>query len=151
MMENNEEEKDDDNYPMFHEYGDTETGEAKDQEASDEPADDLGRAIADAKRDYETEKERSKFEKMLEDRKKLLYPNCKDGLGSTVELLQWKADNGVTDKGFEKLLKILKKELPKGNELPADTYEPKKVVCPLGLDMQKIHACINDCILYHGE
>ena len=31
------------------------------------------------------------------------------------------------------------------------TYEAKKVVCPLGLEVQKIHACINDCILYRGE
>ena len=34
MMEDNEEE-DDDNYPMFPEYGDTATGEAEDGEASD--------------------------------------------------------------------------------------------------------------------
>ena len=128
--------------------------EGGEERASDEPADDLGRVIADAKRDCETEKEKLKLEQMLEDHKKLLYPNCEDGqkkLGTTLELLQWKAENGVSDKGFEKLLKIMKKKLPKDNELPASTYEAKKVVCPLGLDVQKIHACINDCILYRGE
>ena len=57
----------------------------------------------------------------------------------------------MTDSGFEKLLKIIKKQLPRGNELSASTYEDKKVVCPLGLDVQTIHACINDCILYRGE
>ncbi|KAK1697006.1 hypothetical protein QYE76_013703 [Lolium multiflorum] len=34
---------------------------------------------------------------MLEDHKTLLYPNCEDGqkkLGTTLELLQWKAENG---------------------------------------------------------
>ena len=41
--------------------------------------------------------------------------------------------------------------LPEGNELPSTTYEAKKMVCPLGLDVQKIHACPNDCILYRGE
>ena len=41
--------------------------------------------------------------------------------------------------------------LPKDNELPATTYEPKQLVCPLGLEVQKIHACPNDCILYRGE
>jgi len=41
--------------------------------------------------------------------------------------------------------------LPEGNELPSTTYEAKKVVCPLGLEVQKIHACPNDCILYRGE
>ena len=91
---------------------------------------------------------------MLEDHKKKLYPNCEDGntkLGTTLELLQWKTENGIRDKAFEKLLKILKKKFPKDNELPDSTYEAKKVICPLGLDVQKIHACINDCILYRGD
>ena len=57
----------------------------------------------------------------------------------------------LSDKGFEKLLKIIKKMLPRDNVLPPSTYEAKKVVCPLGLEVQKIHACINDCILYRGE
>ena len=106
------------------------------------------------KKDSETEKERLKFEQMLDDHKKLLYPNCEDGhkkLGSTLELLQWKAEIGCTDLGFEKLLTIMKKLLPKNNELPTSTYEAKKVVCPLGLEVLKIHACPNDCILYRDE
>jgi hypothetical protein len=49
------------------------------------------------------------------------------------------------------LLKIVKKMLPKDNEWPASTYEAKKIVCPLGLEVQKIHACPKDCILYYGE
>ena len=35
--------------------------------------------------------------------------------------------------------------------MPETTYEAKKVVCPLGLEAQNIHACLNDCILYQGE
>jgi hypothetical protein len=83
-----------------------------------------------------------------------LYLNCEDGntkLGTTLELLQWKAETSLSDKGFVKLLKIMKKKLPKDNELPDSTYEAKKVLCPLGLEVQKIHACINDCILCRGE
>lgn len=45
----------------------------------------------------------------------------------------------------------MKPKFPKDNELPETTYETKKAICPLGLDVQKIHACINDCILYLGE
>jgi hypothetical protein len=41
--------------------------------------------------------------------------------------------------------------LPEGNELPSTTYEAKKVVCPLGSEVRKIHACPNDCILYRGD
>jgi hypothetical protein len=91
---------------------------------------------------------------MLEDHKKLLYPSVQDGqkkLGTTLELLKWKAQNGVSDKAFGQLLKIQKKILPNPNELPTTTYKAKQVVCPLGLDIQKIHACLNDCILYRGK
>ena len=66
----------------------------------------------DSQRDCETLKESRKFEKMLEDHKKLLYPDCKQvlkKLGTTLEILQWKTANGVTDKGFEELLGIIKK------------------------------------------
>ena len=46
---------------------------------------------------------------------------------------------------------LLKKMLPKDNELPATTYEAKQLICPLRLEVQKIHACPNDCILYRGD
>ena len=65
---------------------------------------------------------------MLEDHKKLLYPTCKEGqkkLHTTLELLQWKAKNGVSDMGFGELLNITKKMFPKDNELPATTYKAK--------------------------
>ena len=39
----------------------------------------------------------------------------------------------------------------KGQRIAESTYEAKKVVCPLGLEVQKIHECPNDCILYRGE
>jgi hypothetical protein len=45
----------------------------------------------------------------------------------------------------------MKPKLSKDNELPETTYEAKKTICPLGLDVEKIHACINDYILYRGE
>ena len=35
--------------------------------------------------------------------------------------------------------------------MPSTMYEAKQLVCPLGLELQKIHACPNDCILYRGD
>ena len=84
-MEDNEEEEENDSYPGhgFPEYDDTTMeeeaepamGEEAKEEASDEPLDDLGRAFADAKRNCASEKEKKKLQRMLEDHKKLLYPN----------------------------------------------------------------------------
>ena len=65
--------------------------------------------------------------------------------------MQWKTKHGVSDKAFNGILTIVKNMLPENNELPSTTYEAKQVVCPLGLKVQKIHACPNDCILYHGD
>ncbi|WVZ52747.1 hypothetical protein U9M48_003777, partial [Paspalum notatum var. saurae] len=90
----------------------------------------------------------------MEDHKTPLYPKCKGGhkkLRSTLELLQWKAANGISDKAFTQLLKLIKEFLPEGNKLPENTYKAKEVVCPIGLEVQKIHACPNDCILYRGN
>jgi hypothetical protein len=41
--------------------------------------------------------------------------------------------------------------LPQGNSVSKTVYKTKQIICPLGLDVKKIHACKNDCILYCGE
>ncbi|KAK1614698.1 hypothetical protein QYE76_020215 [Lolium multiflorum] len=138
MMEDSDEEEDnDDQYrSMFSECDDTAMDdneeEGGEEQVADDPVDDdLRRAISDARRDCGTDKERLQFDKMLEDHHKLLYPGCEDGhrkLGSILELLKWKAEVGVTDSGFEKLMLILKKLFPRNNELPVSTYEAKKLV-----------------------
>ena len=67
--------------------------------AENDPSDDLGKALHDVQADCESEMERLKFQKLLEDHRKLLYPDCQNGLkklGTTLELLQWKATNGVS-------------------------------------------------------
>ncbi|XP_058746192.1 uncharacterized protein LOC131619068 [Vicia villosa] len=61
------------------------------------------------------------------------------------------AINGWTDKSFTKLLELLTQMLPKGNVLPSRYYEAKKILCPMGLEYEKIHVCPNDCILYRKE
>ena len=112
--------------------------------AENDPSDDLGQALHNVQADCESETERLKFQKLLEDHHKLLYPDCQNGLKklrTTLELLQWKATNDVFDKGFGELLKLVKKMFPKDNELPTTTYEAKQLIYPLGLEVQKIHAC----------
>ena len=51
-------------------------------------------------------------------------------VGTTLGMLQWKAGNGVTDKGFEELLGIIKNMLPEGNELSSTTHKAKKGCLP---------------------
>ena len=65
--------------------------------------------------------------------------------------LEFKSTNGLSDKGFDQLLGIINKILPEKNELLEKTYLAKQMICPVGLEVKKIHACYNDCILYRGE
>ena len=88
-MEDNKEEEEPDDVP-----NDAATGEAaEDQEEPDDVPndDDLRWVIVDARTQGECQKEKLKFNRMLEDHKKGLYPNCEDGntkLGTVLELLQ---------------------------------------------------------------
>jgi hypothetical protein len=157
VMEENEDEEDDNNIPDWaagQDFADTLMEDADEEEIpEDGHVDDLGQVLKDAQRDYENDNEKAKLHRMIEDHRKLLYPDCKQGhknLGTTLEMLQWKAKYGVFDKAFEGMLKIMKDKLPENNELPSTAYEAKQTVCPLGLEVQKIHACPNDCILYRG-
>jgi hypothetical protein len=68
-----------------------------------------------------------------------------------LELLKLKASHGWSDNSFSELLSLLAKLLPKPNTLPTSTYRTKKFICLLSLGVEKIHACLNHCILYHKE
>jgi hypothetical protein len=66
-------------------------------------------------------------------------------------LLQMKASNSWSNKGFNELLEFLNDLLPKANMLPQSTHQAKKIVCLLGLEVEKIHACRNDYMLFHNK
>ena len=51
----------------------------------------------------------------------------------------------------KELLLLLNKMLPNENKLSKSHYKAKKILCPVGMEYQKIHACCNDCILYRNE
>ncbi|XP_014629693.2 uncharacterized protein [Glycine max] len=66
-------------------------------------------------------------------------------------LVNLKARFGLSDRSFTELLVLLKNMLPKDNILSKSHYEAKKILCPVGMEYQKIRACPNDCILYKNE
>jgi hypothetical protein len=68
-----------------------------------------------------------------------------------LELLILKAKYGWSDCSFNDLLRLLSWLLPKPNSVPANTYQAKKVISPLAMGVEKIHACPNHCILFRGK
>jgi len=83
-----------------------------------------------------------------------LYDECKGctkeftTLRVVLKLLMAKARYGLSDAGFDAFLSIIEDMLPKKNKVPANTYYAKKLISPLTMGVEKIHACRNHCILY---
>jgi hypothetical protein len=65
--------------------------------------------------------------------------------------LNLKAKHGWSDVSFNDLLRILAWLLPKPNKVPANIYRAKKLVSPFMMGVERFRACLNHCILYHGD
>lgn len=124
----------------------------------DDEDDEMMPHLDELLRDYEGNEHNDRgykdFIGLTEAAEKPLYPDCKEKytkLSSVLELLKLKASSGMSDKSFNELLTLFADMLPEGNELPKNTYRAKKVLCPIGLEVERIHACRNDCILYRKQ
>ena len=91
------------------------------------------------------------FVKLLEEEEKPLYPESKITKLSFLVLYNLKAQNGWSDNGFSQLPLLLGEVFPKNNNILTSMYGVKKTLRSLGMDYQKIHACLNNCILYRKE
>ena len=67
-----------------------------------------------------------------------------------LDILILKAKYAWSDRSFNDLLTLLAVVLPKPNFVPINTYQAKKLISPLTMGVERIHACPNQCILYHG-
>ena len=81
---------------------------------------------------------------MRQDDKTQLYKNCAMSKLEADIMLEFKSTNGLSDKGFDQLLGIIRKMLSEKNKLPEKTYRAKQMICTIGLEVEKIHACSND-------
>ncbi|KAK9054123.1 hypothetical protein SSX86_025200 [Deinandra increscens subsp. villosa] len=98
----------------------------------------------------DTEKE--KLQQLFDDAEKPLYNGSKfNKLDVVLKLFKLKSEYGWSDQSFTKLLVLLHDMFPEDNELPVSTYQAKKMMCPMGLEVERLHACPNDCILYRKE
>ena len=93
------------------------------------------------------------YEQLETDSKLPLYLGCTTftRLSVVLALVNLKARFGWSDQSMTELLVLLKSMLPSDNKLPKSHYEAKKILCPMGMEYQKIHACGNDCVLYRKK
>ena len=120
--------------------------------ADDAMEDVISKMLHDAEPGIVCPRQLEKLRNMRKDANTPLYPSCEvSKLEADLMLLSLKFAHGLSDKCFGDVLCVLKKLLPCPNELPEMTYEAKQMICPLGLEVEKFHACRNDCILYRGK
>jgi hypothetical protein len=62
-----------------------------------------------------------------------------------------KSDHGLSEAGYDKIIKWVKSNLPERNMLKENFYAVKSMMKPLGLGYQKIDMCPNFCMLYYLE
>jgi len=136
MLDNNEEEhKIPDfvaNYSAF--FKDTAMSEPEENTEGHIVEDDLGQMLS-KRRKLRNTKRIERYEAYVGGLQNIVVPRLQirpQKLGTTLKLLQWKVSNGLSDKGFEESLKLIKNLLPEGNTLPKTMYKARKVVCPLG-------------------
>ena len=81
-------------------------------------------------------------EELQTDSKLPLYLGCTTytRLSAVLALVNLKARFRWSDKSLTDLLVLLKNMLPNENTLPKSHYEAKKILRPVGMEYQKIHA-----------
>jgi hypothetical protein len=83
------------------------------------------------------------FETLKKAAKDRMYEGCRKEwtmLHFMLHLLIVKAKFGWSDNSFNGLLTLLANLLPKPNLVPRNTYEAKKIINPLKMRVQRIHA-----------
>jgi hypothetical protein len=91
--------------------------------ASDEGLDGIDQMLRDGEPECLDARNLKKLEQMRKDAKTPLYPGCHiSKLEANLMLLEMKASNGLSDKGFNDLVILLEKMLPSPNELLENIY-----------------------------
>ncbi|XP_012841495.1 PREDICTED: uncharacterized protein LOC105961778 [Erythranthe guttata] len=94
-----------------------------------------------------------KFYELLKATEEPLYEGCKSHtpLSVMARLLNIKSEFNMSQACFNRILQLVRELLPDDTKLPNDFYKTKQMVRKLGLGYQKIHVCVNECILYYKE
>jgi hypothetical protein len=103
--------------------------------------------------DEEPNERAKKFFRLLKEVEKEVYPGCKEAtkISFIVRLFQIKCMYGMSNSALGAIHHLFSMLLPEGHCIPITLDKVQKVVRDLGLDYQKIHACVNDCVLFRKD
>jgi len=95
----------------------------------------------------------TKFFDMLKDFDEPLWDGCTNHskLSVIAQVFTIKLDCGLSEVGYDRIIKWARSILPEENRLKENFYAAKFMMKPLGLEYQKIDMCPNFCMLYYLE
>ena len=88
--------------------------------------------------------------RLLKEAEKELYPGCNDTtkISFILQFFQIKCMFGLSNNAFAAILQLFSFVLLEGHHIRDSLDKMQKVIYDLGLDYQKIHACIIDFVLF---
>ena len=57
----------------------------------------------------------------------------------------------IPERLYDELCLVMKEALPEPNTMKTGFYDTKKQIAELGLPVEKIDCCSNDCMIYRGD
>ena len=64
--------------------------------------------------------------------------------------MSMKSENHMSEKLFDQVIELMKEIVPDNNLVTDNFYNTKKLLCGMGLLVEKIDCCLNGCMLYWG-
>ncbi|KAH6783195.1 hypothetical protein C2S52_008154 [Perilla frutescens var. hirtella] len=94
--------------------------------------------------------EAQRFFDMLQVADNELWPGCRNHsqLSVVARLMNLKSENGISEKCFDQITEFMKEIVPKNNLVPDNFYKTKRLLRGMGLPVEKIDCCMNNCMLY---
>lgn len=89
---------------------------------------------------------------MLEAAQQELWSGSRQSQLSVVaQLLSIKADHHFSEACYDRIAALIEACLPEDNNMVSDFYETKRLIAGLGLPVETIDCCWNNCMIYWGE
>ncbi|XP_059288082.1 uncharacterized protein LOC132041388 isoform X3 [Lycium ferocissimum] len=94
-----------------------------------------------------------KFYDMIDAANQEVWPGCEthSQLSAVARLLHIKAEHHLSERCFDDICQYLNEIIPPDNLMPKNFYETKKLMRGMNMPVEKIHSCVNACMIYWGE
>ena len=93
-----------------------------------------------------------KFYDLLSSANQEVYPGCDmhSQLSVVARMLHLKSEHHISERCYDEFCQLIRELLPVDNMMTDSFYNTKKLVRGLGLPVEKIHCCLNNCMIYWG-